>query len=249
MTWSLATDYIVSGGQRRDYLTSETPSAKTPVAISRNKTLQIDQAIDDDYTIRYEPDCVWVMGFTSGLAINQLLSHMFDASLLGSLTGDTASTQGDTWLKQFYHNGTVNITSANQYFDGIASTLTGLMRQYGDTPPSGYAPGTQLALQTCVHVQWIWLLFPVILSTLSTIFLGATLKRSDETKTRKGAWRSSSLTLVPDIDVNLDNNGANDTGIFAKRSETLRRLWRLVCSKVLSESGPNHDNVRLLVLI
>ncbi|KAF7536658.1 hypothetical protein G7054_g4372 [Neopestalotiopsis clavispora] len=154
MSWSLATDFIITNGQSRECLITESPSENATVAISSNYTLQIGQDPEDTATRWYEPDCVWVLGTTSGSAINQLLSHMFDASLLGSTTENTASTQGDTWVKQFYHEGTVNITTASQYFEGIASIVTGLMRQHGDTPESGYAEGVQLAMQTCIDVQW-----------------------------------------------------------------------------------------------
>ncbi|KAK8094756.1 hypothetical protein PG997_001441 [Apiospora hydei] len=160
MTWSLATEEIVSGGQRRPCLKADKPGKDATVAISSNQTLQIGQDPTDVTTKWYEADCVWVLGTTSGLAVNQILSHMFDASLLGSVTDNTMSVQGDTWLKRFYRNGTVDLNSAKQYFEGIASTLTGLMRQHGDTPASGYAVGTQLAVKTCIHVQWPWLLFP-----------------------------------------------------------------------------------------
>lgn len=116
MTWSLATEQLISGGRSRECFKSDTPGVNASVAISMNQTLQIDQGPGDSTTTWYEPACVWMLGTTPGLAINQLLSHMFDASLLGSVTEDTVSVQGDTWMKRFYRNGSVNITTANQFF-------------------------------------------------------------------------------------------------------------------------------------
>ncbi|KAK7948018.1 uncharacterized protein PG986_008904 [Apiospora aurea] len=221
MAWSLATEEIVSGGQRRQCLKADKPGKDATVAISSNQTLQIGQDPTDVKTKWYEADCVWVLGTTSGLAVNQILSHMFDASLLGSVTDNTMSVQGDTWLKRFYRNGTVDLNSAKQYFEGIASTLTGLMRQHGDTPASGYAMGTQLAVETCIHVQWPWLLFPAALNAMAVTTLVGTLGRSAKTKTWKGAWRSSSLAAMFQR-VNVTGGEANTTssgGLHASRDQ------------------------------
>ncbi|KAK7921356.1 hypothetical protein PG985_009378 [Apiospora marii] len=196
MTWSLAAEEVVNGGQRRQCLKSNVPGDNATVAISSNYTLQIGQDPADTLTTWYEADCVWVLGTTSGLAINQILSHMFDASLLGSMTDNTMSVQGDTWLKQFYRNGTADMDTASQYFEGIANALTGLMRRHGDTPASGYAMGTQLAVKTCIRVQWLWMVFPAALNAMAVMTLVTTLKRSAKTKTWKGAWRSSSLAAM-----------------------------------------------------
>lgn len=95
------------------------------------------------------------------------------------------------------------------FFEGLANTLTGLIRQHGDTPPSGHALGTQLALENCFRVQWPWLIFPATLNVMTVLFLVATVKTSAETKTLKGAWRSSSLAAMfqrVQITDHLDNN-------------------------------------------
>jgi hypothetical protein len=223
MSWSLATDFIITNGQSRECLITESPSENATVAISSNYTLQIGQDPEDTATRWYEPDCVWVLGTTSGLAINQLLSHMFDASLLGSTTENTASTQGDTWVKQFYREGTVNITTASQYFEGIASIVTGLMRQHGDTPESGYAEGVQLAMQTCIAVQWPWLIYPATINLLAIVFLIATLRVSAKTGTFKGAWRSSSLApMSQHIQMAHEVVSTSNRGLYAPLSDIER---------------------------
>lgn len=220
MTWSLASDQLISGGRSRECSRSDTLGVNTSVAISVNRTLQIGQDPNDSKTTWYEPDCVWTLGTTPGLAINQLLSHMFDASLLGSVTEDTVSVQGDTWMKRFYRNGTVDITTATQFFEGLANTLTGLIRQHGDTVPSGYALGTQLAMETCFHVQWPWLIYPAALNFMTVIFLVATLKISAKTRTLKGAWRSTSLAAMFQRVEQKDNlNHHGDRGLFMTRNE------------------------------
>jgi hypothetical protein len=194
LTWSLAVSSVLESGTARSCLLSPTPTADTPVAISRNNTLQSGQDPDDTYTTYTEPSCVYVLGFTTALALNQLFSVMFDANPLGAPREDTINTQGDTWLRNFYRNGTVTLSSASQYFEGITRTLTGLIREYGDSSrDQGWAAGTQMGLQTCVRVRWAWFVFPVVIVGMTIAFMGLTFLKCVVNGVWKGAWRSSAL--------------------------------------------------------
>lgn len=194
LTWSLAVPNVLENGAYRSCLVSFTPTADTPVAISRNNTLQSGQDPNDVHTIYTETSCVYVLGFTTALALNQLLSVMFDANPLGAPREDTVNTQGDTWLRNFYRNGTVTLSSASQYFEGIARTLTGLIREHGDSSRNeGWATGILLEQQTCVRIKWGWFTYPTIIVSMTIVFVGLTSLKCRAQDGWRGAWRSSAL--------------------------------------------------------
>ncbi|OAL47424.1 hypothetical protein IQ07DRAFT_682272 [Pyrenochaeta sp. DS3sAY3a] len=194
LTWSLAVPNVLENGAYRSCLLSNTPTVDTPVAISRNNTLQSGQDPNDAHTMYTETSCVYVLGFTTALALNQQLSVMFDANPLGAPREDTVNTQGDTWLRNFYRNGTVTLSSASQYFEGIARTLTGLIREHGDSSRNeGWAVGVLLEQQTCVRINWGWFAYPTVIVGLTIVFVGLTFLKCRAQNAWKGAWRTSAL--------------------------------------------------------
>lgn len=69
----------------------------------------------------YPAECVWMLDYVPGLALNQFLSWMYDESPLIAVTENTVITSGSTWLKPLYLNGTADLDSVVRYTDGLAS--------------------------------------------------------------------------------------------------------------------------------
>jgi len=192
LTYSLATDSILVNGSWQTCQTSDHYTDSTPVPISVvNNTLQLSP---EEPTRWYPSECVWVLDYVPGLAINQFLSWMYDESPLLAVTENTVITSGSTWLKPLYLNGTANIDTVNSYTDGLASAMTAIMRQRGSNP----VMGTVQESQTCVHVAWVWISLPAGLVIFTIVLLACTVItcRVSSMWSSTRSWRSSSLALL-----------------------------------------------------
>lgn len=72
----------------------------------------------------------------------------------------------------------------------IATTITNRMRlDFGQK-----IQGIAIALESCIHVRWLWLLLPLIMVTLALLFLIPTIWQS----CRWGipSWRNSTLAAM-----------------------------------------------------
>ncbi|KAK2591151.1 hypothetical protein QQS21_011165 [Conoideocrella luteorostrata] len=190
LSWSLATDRVLRNGTWRRCQVSEKYSNQTQVAISRQKTLQLEP---NSPTSWYEPDCVWELGYLPALALNQFFSRSLNESTLQSANSDTVRLSGSDMSKALYRNGTANLDSVQKFAKAVEDAMTVRMRQSGDGSQTGYTFGSVMESQTCVEVQWRWIAFPASLVLLSIVFLCLTAARAIATDTGRGAWRSSSL--------------------------------------------------------
>ena len=192
LTYSLATDSILVNGSWQTCQTSDHYTDSTPVPISpTNNTLQLYL---EEPTTWYPSECVWMLDYVPGLAINQFLSWMYDESPLLAVTDNTVITSGSTWLKPLYLNGTANISTVNNYTDGLASAMTAIMRERGPSP----MVGTVLGSQTCVHIAWVWISLPAALVFFTALLLSwsAIICSSSYMWGSTGSWKSSSLPLL-----------------------------------------------------
>ncbi len=114
-------------------------------------------------------------------------------SLQATLSGATGTDfRGEpmftTGIAQgFHYSGLENIeaTLAN-----VADALTNAMR----AESNDQVQGTVFVVETFIHVQWIWLLYPVIMVILSIFLLGLTIWRSRRDDVPN--WRSSVLAVM-----------------------------------------------------
>jgi hypothetical protein len=192
LTYSLATDSILVNGSWQTCQTSDSYTDSTPVPISVvNNTLQLSP---EEATRWYPSECVWMLDYVPGLAINQFLSWMYDEEPLLAVTDNTVITSGSIWLKPLYLNGTANMDTVNSYADGLASAMTAIMRERGPSPVMGAVQGSQ----TCVHVAWVWISLPAGLVIFTIVLLACTVItcRASSMWSFTGSWRSSSLALL-----------------------------------------------------
>lgn len=208
LTFSLATDSILVNGSWQTCQTSDQDTDFTPVPVSiANKTLQLSL---DEPTRWYPPECIWMLDYVPGLALNQFLSWMYDKSPLLGVIENTVITSGSIWPKPLYMSGTANIDTVNNYTDGLASAMTAVIRQRGSNP----VVGTVLVSQTCVHVAWAWITLPAGLVMFTIVLLTCTVItcRASSMWSSTGSWRDSTLALLfHGCDNNVRKRAANIT--------------------------------------
>ena len=119
-----------------------------------------------------------------------------------------------------------------QLMDNVAASITNHMRNISSEP----ALGKVWAIQTYVHVRWIWLVLPMALAPASLLFLLTAIWSSK----RKGVqvWKSSALAdifhgLESPVDVrNVDQQSDMEhvsKEVFVRLQQTNGGIQKLVC--------------------
>lgn len=196
LTFSLATDKILRNGTWVQCRISDEPTGDASVLIGINKTLVLDNPNPGSPLRYYEPDCVWSLGYTIGLGLNQYMSQMFDNQWLLAPVENTLEAAGTAFSKAQYRNGTSTLGTTNDFFLGLTNTLTAVMRQHGDSGRGQWTTGNVLQLRTCVGVRWRWLSLPALIISLSIAFVAATALRSSRAGIWTGGWRSSAIAPI-----------------------------------------------------
>jgi Protein of unknown function (DUF3176) len=117
------------------------------------------------------------------------LQDSLGATLLGetetNVVGRFAFTSGIA--QGFYYNGGANVvrTLAN-----IADALTNAVRVSSEQQVQGVVR----IEETHIHVQWLWLIYPLVMVVLGAIFLALTVWRTR--KSEVPSWRSSVLAVM-----------------------------------------------------
>jgi len=111
-----------------------------------------------------------------------------DDNLLLNVTG------GDLWWQNFFRNGTADLTHINTTLNRLTDSMTAVIRQRGDSQREYYFSGVTWTTQTCIRVQWEWLILPAaLLVSAIAFFVTIALK----TRRWQRTWKSSSLPLPP----------------------------------------------------
>lgn len=163
------------------------------------------EAIDASDTQYYDPACIYDFGTGATSALRDYLGRLFGAlekpNILEIVDG-IDSVAGDLWLQNLYKNGTADLNSTRTYMQGLANSITAVIRQYGRAENSLPLQGTVLVNRTCIRVQWAWLTLPMALILLTSVFLVGvvvqlrTMTRKGASKRGRMAWKSSSLPLL-----------------------------------------------------
>ncbi|KAF7513919.1 hypothetical protein GJ744_006533 [Endocarpon pusillum] len=126
-------------------------------------------------------------------SVNTRSLEALQDSLGTALLGDTGRNETGqfaftNWIAQgFYNNGVKNVETT---FANIADALTDAMR----VKSQERVQGTVLVMEPFIQVQWLWLLYPFIVVTLSMVFLGLTVWRTRRSEVP--SWRSSVLAVM-----------------------------------------------------
>jgi hypothetical protein len=220
---------------------SETFSPNTPVAITNNTLLRQSrgqQSVSPNDVLWYADDCIWTIDRESVSALRSKLFDMFYDHNITSCDGGFNTVYGELWIKALYNNGHATMSTVEAYADRLARSLTVHARTYNSTADKKYGTATGIAvkMETCIHIRWAWISFPMALVALTIVFLAVTIwKTRKSTRSRRhGVWKSSSLATLFG---GLGEEARHGSGIVEKKSDMERRAKELNVSLKLCDDG------------
>ncbi|KAM7223340.1 Protein of unknown function (DUF3176) domain containing protein [Rhypophila decipiens] len=210
MYYSLAGDYPPIGGT--DCSPSSTPQDRKiqPTAIlgsGRRYALHFGES--EQSVAYYDPECVYEVGYQEWTGLNFALAGFFgskddpeNTNGLADPRGIDHQILGDEWLLSLWQNGRANITSVTSFVNGLTWTITAAMREGGHTSNSQPVLGKIYEGRTCVGVDWLWFIYPVVLMGLTLVFVLLTIYRTRQftrpggEQGGRGPWKSSMLPVL-----------------------------------------------------
>lgn len=110
--------------------------------------------------------------------------------LTGTVTAFGAGmTEGADTLMAMYASRNISTL-----FSNIATSMTNVLRSYGDGTGHDTVFGTAYSMEVFIHVRWEWLALHVALLVISSVFLITVIQISY--RERAPVWKSSSLALL-----------------------------------------------------
>jgi hypothetical protein len=157
---------------------------------SETNTWPVTGLLPNNATAYLPSSCVFMYGSTLGL------EDYLPTFLEGSVTQASEVSFADpAWMMQLYNNGNASLQTINATWTAIADSMTMRIRKSGDPSNSEPAAGVVMQTDTCVSVQWLWLIFPAALLLLTLVFLLATMALSIKYRNRH-IWKGSPLALL-----------------------------------------------------
>jgi len=147
----------------------------------------------------YPNYCLWLLGYVTNIGLSTALSTFFDQQ---TVTGNNALPDGgglvplgEAWMVNLWRNGTANLHTFEQAMQGLANSLTLIVRQQGANSSQALVSGTVWGTQTCIHVEWAWLSLPAALLVLTILFFATTIIQVKYSFVRY-VWESAPLALL-----------------------------------------------------
>lgn len=194
-SWSLVTNRTLRNGTWHDCKPSPNRTDMNILQITQNGTIVFS---GDNYTdiMWYPSDCVYYMNTNAVSALKRFLAGIWAHERLSRVYQSAWNvTTGPLWLQGLYRDGEANMTTVNEYMEGLTTSLSAAIRTNGDTPSSDYIKGTVMASQTCIRVRWVWISLPASLYALTVVFLILTVLQTKHQKWN-GHWKSSAVALL-----------------------------------------------------
>ena len=195
--FSYKIDSAIRDGASYQCTPREYPSSDAPIPYYKNTSYDsYSNTYDSTQQLEYYPEgCVFEFGWSTTWAARLYLAHnMWGGSLVRSTTNRPYAAVGNPWLTAMFNNGSATLETLNAYIDGLANTMTAVIRKYGDAPSATRVHGTAYAVRTCVRVRWPWLSLPGALLVLAALFLLFTIFNT--AKRHELGWKSSPVALL-----------------------------------------------------
>ncbi|MCJ1252085.1 hypothetical protein MMC30_009323 [Trapelia coarctata] len=166
----------------------------------------------------------FAIGYHAWVGLTDMLSKQLNGT--GSIAGGSQNWDTDV-VSAIFVNGAMNV---NQTMTSIATAMTNNMRQQSGT----VIPGQATTPETYIHVRWLWLLLPLAMVILATVFLVLTIRQSQ--RWNIPSWRSSALATmihgVRTVEADALGTGSDQKERFSELEEwaesvdvRLRRTW------------------------
>lgn len=171
-----------------------------------NATLETEpSAAVPDVTVPAE--CQYQIYEPTMMSLDYFMASFFN----GSVIKDPSSsydyvTTGPVQLNKFFNAGSVSFENVSVIFSSISDSMTAYIRQSapasiytGDNPlddnHTAPASGQVFQTETCIHVRWGYIAFPITLVVLTFIFLVVMIVETSRYH-NGDAFKSSSLALL-----------------------------------------------------
>lgn len=181
----------------------------------------------------YPQECVWAVGYTTAIAIGSVLRGLLEQNITSVTQAGShpSAVAGPIWLKRAYADGFGNISTVDEMFRGLATSMTAAIRNnpgdsYADWPTMDEsqrnlrrATGTTSNMETCIYVHWGWIAYPASLLVLQWIFSVLVLVSqrpiiTDGIKRNRTTWKWSPLALLfHGLDEDLRKNNGNPNSL------------------------------------
>lgn len=171
-----------------------------------------EKSLPSNVTSLVEDGCLYIVDATDILDVLEGISGFVGTSSVSMgyypiddrLTMDVSGFHGPPIIRSIYDWGDTDFERVESIFSNISDSLTSHIRTHGRAQASdgrGYtrtAQGKVHHYATCMQVNWLWLLFPSILSSLTVLvfFLVAETSRRQTTP----VWKVSPLAWILKID-------------------------------------------------
>ena len=138
--------------------------------------------------------CVYQIGAINTMSIGYFLGSFLNGSITaGNYAYDYV---GPMALQAIFLEGNVTLERVDQVWQNMSDAITWYMRQNGDVHFSAPVLGEAWQSQTCVHIRWLFLIYPAVLVLLAIVFFGIMILDTRRSPSSRHDWKSSPLALL-----------------------------------------------------
>lgn len=205
--WGLLDKYCVSNQERAQLITEGYDMDGEGRWLAYNVTLDPPSKIPDTSSpfpdSLFARNCVYLIDASF---VENLWNGLLNDMLLDKVQRTTGSTRdksstnrintfaGSQQLLYLFNSGNVNMSGINMAIDNLAQALTLWTRTNGHVNYSERATGEVFHIETCLSVNWLWLVLPAVLASFTLVILGLTMA-STAWRGLPG-WKSSPLAFL-----------------------------------------------------
>ena len=203
----------------------------TPVIYDYYK--QADDFVPRNDTISHE--CIYEYSWLTTEALESFLQSFLNGTIDTSL----GEYYGPTQVQTLYNEGHLTFGRVEEIWRNLSDSISTYVRQHGRKNVSAPAVGVVLRSETCVRLQWVFLIYPAVLVFLCIVFFASMILKTQGTKSSRHDWKSSPLALLfhgLDGEVIINRNEAAES-VRAKEMEIVAERTSVRLSK--TEKGWN----------
>ncbi|KAF2154261.1 hypothetical protein K461DRAFT_277371 [Myriangium duriaei CBS 260.36] len=207
--WVYIAEQRYSGGNLQACALSKTISDTHTIAIGTDGG--VGPSIEHPKNMSYaDPVCIFQVDNDSIMDFEDVFSGIMKGTVSTTVGFENDTTlmndvvqvaNGPEWLKAMGGFGNTSLESVSRIANSLAETLGLYMRAYSDPtlPGQNPAPGLIQAAKTCAIIRWKWLALPMVLTSLTAVFLAVVVWQSLNSMSSPswpGLLKSSILSLL-----------------------------------------------------
>lgn len=245
---------------------SQNQSKSTPDADLRDRWVPFDlnvagssdsaalaKSLPSNVTSLIEEGCLYLVNWMLPLYVLDELNGFVQTgpfstgydSIDGTLFMNLLGFQGPPILRRIYDWGLTDFRRVESIFSNISDSLTSYIRTHGRAQASDGTNYTRTAkgkvhhYATCLQVNWLWLLFPSILSSLTVLVFLLVAETSRRRRQTTPVWKASPLAWILRIDGQKDRqlSPSDDT------CEAMEDRSRQIAAQLDEVDGPRIEMV------